>query len=182
MLKSVKDFAGTDPIFIDANIFLHHAFGTNAASSEFLGRVEAENIKAFTSALVMEEVVFKLIMQSASNFVDKINLEKLKRFLADEKNRKKTLEPVEKYLSYVKTLADMGLRIMDLTVKDIAVSLEKAKTHGLISADAAHLAVMERKGIRDIVSSDGDFEIVDTITVWVPVRSGEKTDPRISRR
>ncbi len=168
MRKSVSDFAGENPIFIDANIFLHHAFGTNAASVEFLKRVEAENIKAFTSALVMEEVVFKLVMQSASNFVEKITLEKLKRHLADEKNRKKTLEPVEKYLSYIRTLGDMGLRIVDLTAKDIAISVEKAKAHGLITADAAHLSVMERKGIKDIVSNDGDFELVDNINVWMP--------------
>lgn len=168
MPKSVKDFAGEKPIFIDANIFLHHAFGTNAVSIEFLKRVETENIKAYTSALVMEEIVFKLVMQSASNFVEKINIDKLKRFLAEGKNRKKTLEPVEKYLSYIKTLGDMGLRVIDLTVKDIAVSVEKAKAHGLITADAAHLAVMERKGIKDIASSDEDFEIVDTISVWMP--------------
>lgn len=168
MPKSVSEFSG-DVIFIDANIFLHHAFGTNDSSIAFLKRVETENIKAYTSALVLEEVVFKLVMQSASNFVEKINLEKLKRFLSDGKNRKKTLDPVERYLSYITTLGSMGLRVIDLTLKDITISFEKAKSHGLITADAAHLAVMERKGIRDIASSDADFELVDTINVRAPL-------------
>lgn len=168
MPRNLKDFQGEAPIFIDANIFLHHAFGTNTASIEFLKRVEVENIKAYTSALVMEEVTFKLVMQSASNFIEKINLDKLKRFLKDEKNRRNAFGPVEKYMGYISTLRDMGLRIVDLTGRDIAVSIEKAMTHGLITADAAHLSVMERKGIKHIATSDEDFGIVSNITVWMP--------------
>jgi predicted nucleic acid-binding protein len=168
MPRDVKEFAGERPIFIDANIFLHHAFGTNSASTAFLKRVEEENIKAYTSALVMEEVFFKLMIQSASNFVDKITLEKLKSTFADEKNREKILEPVEQYLSYVRMLGDMGLRIVDLTASDITRSVEKVKEHGLITADAAHLSVMERKGIRDIVTNDQDFIAIKEINVWMP--------------
>jgi predicted nucleic acid-binding protein len=169
MLRSLKDFAGGEAVFIDANIFLHHAFGTNSASTEFLKRVETENIRAYTSALALEEIAFKLVMQSASNFVEKVNLDKLKRFLSDDKNRKKVFVPVEKYLSYIKTLQDMGLKVLDLTAHDIAVAVEKAKEHGLITADAAHLAAMDRKGIKHMASSDEDFSAVQAVTVWSPV-------------
>lgn len=169
MPKNLKDFQEDDSVFIDANIFLHHAFGTNAVSTGFLKKVETEQRKAYTSALVLEEVAFKLVMQSASNFVEKINLDKLKSLLGDKKNRKKVLDPVEKYMGYIDILRDMGLRVIDLTGKDITLSVEKAKAHGLITADAAHLAVMERKGIKHIASSDGDFGAVEHITLWSPV-------------
>lgn len=169
MRKRLEDFAGEAPIFIDANIFLHHAFGTNDLSVEFLKRVESENIKAYTSALVMEEITFKLVMQSASNFVEKVNLDKLKRFLTDAKNRKKAVGPVEEYMGYIHTLRDMGMRILDVSGDDVAASIRKTKQHGLITADAVHLAVMERKGIRYIATSDEDFNDVDGITTWAPV-------------
>ncbi|GFP25587.1 hypothetical protein HKBW3S43_01177 [Candidatus Hakubella thermalkaliphila] len=75
MPKNLKDFRGKEPIFIDANIFLHHAFDVNPVSVEFLKKVESFDLKAYTSALVIEEVTFKLIMQSASNFLDKVTLQ-----------------------------------------------------------------------------------------------------------
>lgn len=169
MPRSLKDFPGEAPVFIDANIFLHHAFGSNDASTVFLKRIETENIKAYTSALVLEEVAFKLVMQSASNFVEKINLDKLKRFLADAGSREKALDPVKKYMGYIRTLRDMGLKIVDLTAGDITVAIEKAAAHGLITADGAHLAVMERKGIKHIASSDQDFGTMEDITLWSPL-------------
>lgn len=74
MQRNLKDFSGKGPIFIDANIFLHHAFDLNSDSIEFLKKVETVNLKAFTSALVIEEITFKLIMQSASNFLSRVTL------------------------------------------------------------------------------------------------------------
>ena len=43
MPRNLKDFAGKDPIFIDANIFLHHAFDSDAMSVEFLVGVESRS-------------------------------------------------------------------------------------------------------------------------------------------
>lgn len=50
-------------------------------------------------------------------------------------------------------------------------AVQKAKTYGLITADAAHLAVMERKGIQHIATADNDFVSVPDITVWSPSAS-----------
>lgn len=168
MLKSLKDFQGEEAIFIDANIFLHHAFDVNPISIEFLKRVESDNFKAYTSALVMEEIAFKLIMQSASNFLDKVTLQTVKTFLRDDGNREKVFRPVEKYREYINNLKDFGLTILDLTDRDMVIAIQKARTFGLITADAAHIAVMERKGIAHIASSDIDLKAVSSITLWSP--------------
>lgn len=169
MQKNLKDFKGKEAIFIDANIFLHHAFDANVISVEFLKKVESSNLKAYTSALVMEEVIFKLIMQSASNFLDRVTLQSVKLLLKDPKNREKVFKPVVEYREYIDMLKDFGLTVLDLTDKDMAVAIQKAKTYGLITADAAHLAVMGRKEITNLSSSDGDFKGVDNITLWSPV-------------
>lgn len=168
MQKNLKDFKGKEAIFVDANIFLHHAFDVNVISVEFLKKVESFNLKAYTSALVIEEVTFKLIMQSASNFLDRVTLKNVKVLLKDTKNKEKVFKPVVEYRGYIDTLKDFGLTVLDLTDKDMTVAIQKAKTYGLITADAAHIAVMERKGIIHIASSDGDFKTVDNITLWSP--------------
>lgn len=168
MRKNLKDFKGKEAIFVDANIFLHHAFDTNATSVEFLKKVESFDLKAYTSALVIEEATFKLIMQSASNFLDKVTLQNVKVLLKDSKTREKVFKPVVEYRGYIDTLKDLGLVVLDLTDKDMAAAVQKAKTYGLIIADSAHIAVMERKGITDIASSDSDFRVVSNITLWTP--------------
>ncbi len=168
MRKNLKDFKGKEAIFIDANIFLHHAFDMNPASVEFLKAVESSNLKAYTSALVIEEVTFKLIMQSASNFLEKVTLQNVKVLLKDAKAKEKVFKPIIEYRGYLDMLKDFGLAVLDLTDKDMTAAIQKAKAYGLIAADAAHLAVMERKDIVHMASSDSDFQVANHITLWSP--------------
>ena len=62
MLKSLRYCEGKEPVLIDATIFPHHAFVTHATPAEFLNRVEVSNIKAYTSALVLEECAHQELM------------------------------------------------------------------------------------------------------------------------
>jgi predicted nucleic acid-binding protein len=130
--------------------------------------VEFFSLKAYTSALVLEEVTFKLIMQSASNFLKNVTLKNVKAFLSNSKNKEKVFMPVEEYRVYLNTLKDFGLIVLDLTDNDMVAALEKAKTYGLITADASHIAVMERKRITNLASSDSDFKMIDSVTLWMP--------------
>jgi predicted nucleic acid-binding protein len=168
MQKNLKDFKGKEAIFVDANIFLHHAFDMNPTSVEFLKTVESFSLKAYTSALVIEEITFKLIIQSASNFLDKPTLQNIKILLKDTKTKEEVFKPVEEYRGYIDMLKDFGLTVLDLTDKDMSSAIQKAKIYGLITADAAHIAVMERKGITHLASSDSDFKAVSHITLWSP--------------
>ncbi len=168
MLKSLRNFQGKEAIFIDANIFLHHAFDVNHASVEFLKKVESSDLKVYTSALVIEEITFMLMIQSASNFLEKVTLNSVKIYLKDDENREKVFKPVEEYREYINYLKDFGLTILDLTDRDMVVAIQKARTYGLITADAAHIAIMERKGITHIASSDSDFKAISSITLWSP--------------
>lgn len=168
MQKSLDDFEGKESIFIDANIFLHHAFDSNNNAVKFLEKVELFQVKAYTSALVMEEVAFKLLMQSASSFLKIVTMQNVKRFLLSNKRRDEIFKPVIEYREYIDLLKKFGLIILDLTDKDIANAINNAKRYGLILADSTHLTVMERKGITNIATSDYDFKKIDNITLWVP--------------
>ena len=168
MLKDLKDFRGGIAVFIDATIFLHHAFDTNPVSVEFLSRIETSNIKAYTSALALEEVSYKIMMQSASNFIERVTVRHVKKFLENPKHRAKVLSPLIEYMDYIDKLREAGLVVIDLKSSDIKDAARLAKDNGLITADAAHLAVMLRKSIHDIATEDSDFAAVPDITVWSP--------------
>jgi len=168
MRKNLRDFEGGSPVFIDATIFLHHAFDTNPISVEFLKRVETSSMKAYTSALVLEEVSYKIIMQSASNYMARVTVQRVKEYLKHPKSRIKVLSPLVEYLDYIDKMREAGMTVIDLTGKDIKQAANYAKENGLITADAAHLAVMFRKSIRNMATEDSDFAAVKNITVWSP--------------
>ena len=168
MRKNLRDFEGTSTVFIDATVFLHHAFDTNPVSVEFLNRIELSNIKAYTSALVLEEVSYKIMLQSASNFLEKVSVQHVKKLLENQRNRGKVLTPLIEYMEYMSKLQEAGLNVIDLRSSDIKQAAQLAKEHRLITADAAHLAVMLRKSIHHIATEDSDFSLVPDITVWSP--------------
>ena len=82
--------------------------------------------------------------------------------------RKQILNPVVEYMNYIELLKESGMVIIDLKDSDIISAVQKARAYGLITADAAHLAVMERKGIHNIATGDNDFKVVPDITLWSP--------------
>lgn len=62
MVQDLADFVADEPIFVDANIFLFHAFDDEEhgkAATSFLVKIENEEIEALTSSLVIDEVFFK---------------------------------------------------------------------------------------------------------------------------
>ncbi len=168
MQKNLRDFEGSSPVFIDAMIFLHHAFDTNPVSMGFLNRIELSNIKAYTSALVPEEVSYKMMMQSASNYLEKVTVHHVKKFLENPKNRGKVLSPLIEYMAYLDKLQEAGMTVIDMKGSDMKQAAHYAKDNGLITVDAAHLAVMLRKAIRNIATEDADFAAVTNVTVWSP--------------
>ena len=168
MQKDLRDFEGSSPLFIDATIFLHHAFDTNPVSVEFLNWVELSNIKAYTSALALEEVSYKIMMQSASNYLERVTVRHVKKLLENPKNRGKVLSPLIEYIDYIDKLQEAGLNIIDLKGADMKQAAHLARESGLITADAAHLAVMLRKSIHDIATVDSNFAAVQNIAVWCP--------------
>jgi predicted nucleic acid-binding protein len=168
MQKDLRGFDGSSPVFIDATIFLHHAFDTNPVSVEFLNRIELSNIKAYTSALVLEEVSYKIMMQSASNFLERVTVMHVKKLLENPKNRGKVLSPLIEYMDYIDKLQEAGMTVIDLKGSDMRQAAHYAKDTGLITADAAHLAVMFRKSIHHIATEDSDFAALRNITAWSP--------------
>lgn len=168
MAKSLKDFAGEEAIYLDANIFLHHAFGTKLGAADFLQRLESSSLKVTTSILALEEVTFKLIVQSCSNELPRPTILDVRRLMENAGRRKKILQPVLDYLGYFEKLTALGLKVLDVSPGDREPAREFIWKYGLLPADALHLAVMRRKKIRNLATADDDFGAVREITVWKP--------------
>ena len=169
MLKKLNDFNEKKLIFIDANIFLYHAFNFGDACVDFLQKVESGFIKAATSSLVLEEVFFKLLLQSASNFIEKVTVDNLKNALQNDTVKQQILKPVGEYRKYIRILKDTGMTIFELKGEDILLAIDKTEANGLIIADAAHLVIMQKRGIVHLASADNDFLSVTDIIQWSPL-------------
>lgn len=175
MVRNLKDFSEKEVVFVDANIFLCHAFDTSDDAIGFLGKVETASLRAATSSLVLEEVFFKLLMQSSSNYLEKVSVERVKSLLRDDTKRAMVLQPLAEYGEYIGILRDAGMKVLELTGADMLAAVEVSRTHPLMVADAAHLAVMQRKKIRHLASGDWDFAGVAEITVWSPLPASKPT-------
>jgi hypothetical protein len=167
-VKKLTAFAGQDPIFIDANIFLFHAFDTRDEAVEFLKKVEAKAVNAWTASLTLNEVFFKILMQQASQYLDSVTVAGVKRLLRNPKQRETIMRPVQAYRLYLQGLVSTGLHIIEITAEDMMVAVEKTRTYGLLITDAAYVAVMSRRGIKHLASDDSDFEVVREIITWKP--------------
>ena len=117
---------------------------------------------------MLEEVSYKIMLQSASNFLEKVSVQHVKKLLENQRNRGKVLTPLIEYMEYMSKLQEASLNVIDLRSSDIKQAAQLARDYGLITADAAHLAVMLRKSIHHIATEDYDFSLVSDITVWSP--------------
>lgn len=169
MTEKINNIRDNDTVFIDANIFLYHAFGLNDIAVDFLRKIETNRIRAFTSSLVLEEVFYKLIMQSASVFLDKVTIENVEAAIKDDRYKEKIFKPVHEYRQYIEMLIELGLKVIDLTGSDVIKAIEKSEKLGLLTADTTHISVMERKGIKNLASADKDFVGIPHITIWSPI-------------
>jgi predicted nucleic acid-binding protein len=152
-MENLREFPASEAVFVDANVFLHHAFDSRPGAAEFLGRIESEGLRAYTSTLVLEEVMYILLVQATAQA---------------RGARKVAIQSVRRYFDYLGRLKACGLRILDLVEKDLSAALDYVSEAGLMTADACHAAVMKRKEIRHLATADGDFLRVAGITVWMP--------------
>ncbi|MEW5719010.1 MAG: type II toxin-antitoxin system VapC family toxin [Chloroflexota bacterium] len=171
MSQNLGDFVADHPIFVDANIFLFHAFDDEKhgqAATSFLARIENEEIEALTSSLVVDAVFFKILVQEAAAHLDKPTIWNIKRAMKDKTFVEKIYKPVLEYKSYVESLSLLGMRIVDVTDAHMLAAADIGAELGLLITDAAHVAVMREQGISHLATADADLFHIEGITTWIP--------------
>ncbi len=153
--------------FIDTNVFHFYLRGPEAARKaavKFLERVESREISGYTSVLVLDELVYKILLRKI-----------------EEKHKQNPLIVIErdfteigKHSSYVKETVEIilgisGLVVLDVTKEDLQHVPDLMEQFSLLPRDALHVSVMLSHKINDMVSSDKDFDRVKDLTRWTPV-------------
>lgn len=116
----------------------------------------------------MDEVLFKILLGKASEYISKPTLEKIREQLKDPGFRSKVYPVVEDYKRYIIGLSTAGLQILDVKLDLITDAIKLGAKYGLFITDSIHLSTMKRYGIRNIATNDSDFERIEFVKVWKP--------------
>ncbi len=171
MSQNLGDFVADQPIFVDTNIFLFHAFDDERygqAATYFLSKIENGEVEALTSSLVVDEVFFKILVQEAASHLDKPTIWNIKRAMRDKAFVEKVYKPVLEYKSYLESLALLGMRIVDVTRAHMLMAADIGAEFGLLITDAAHVAVIREQGISHMATADADLFNIEGIVAWMP--------------
>jgi predicted nucleic acid-binding protein len=160
----------TRQMFIDANIFTyfitgHPIYGRNC--QDLLEKVENNNLEGIISPLVIDEVSYVLMVQTARKTAGLIESKSIKRAMLGI--WQDCLAPVSEFHNYLDLLISVGgLKVLNLDYSISRIALECAKEFHLFPRDALHVACCKAYGIKEIATNDSDFERVSFLNLWKP--------------
>jgi len=155
-------------VFVDANIIALHMTQKSdlaEACSAFLRRVRKDRIQAFTSVIVVAEVIHRVMISEA---VGKLNLPPRKA-VGHLKAHPNLVMDLSKHLAVPSKVYQMGISIEPVTRVDLHTSRLVRKNYGLMTNDSLIVAVMQRLKLVHLVTNDDDFKRVNGITIWKPL-------------
>lgn len=163
----LSDISTGSDVFIDTNIFFYQIVKhpTFWRSCEvFLQRVMTEDLQGFTSVVVLNELLYKLVLAEVAQ----------RQGLADHqaygfiKQNPRLLRHLQAYESLDKLEAIPNLHVVEVKAADFTQSRNLMKKYQLLPSDALHLAVMQYHEINHLASNDAAFRQVKRIKVYLP--------------
>ncbi len=152
-------------LFIDSNIFIYHFSGISDECSGLLERCEGGELKGVTSAHILAEVLYRLMM-----------IEAVEKRVAGPGEVAKGLKTnpdgvrrLRNYYKYTMQIPLMGIEVLPLSIEVIRDSQEYRRSEGFLTNDSLSLALMEQNGIGIIATGDLDFNRIEKIEVWSPM-------------
>lgn len=174
-MKSLDEYTLSDPIFVDANIFLVHAFADpvrGMVAKRFLNRIEEGAVRAVTSALVLNEVFFKLVQNTAARKLRQDKQPSIwnikERLAQDEEFRHASHKPAIDYLRYLRVLMTQGLTVIEVTPDETYKALNVGRDQGLFITDATHVVAIQNRDIGNLATDDADLWNIPDVTAWAP--------------
>jgi predicted nucleic acid-binding protein len=161
------DLTAGDSVFLDANTLVYHCtldpvFGS--ACTDLLDRIGNGEIAAFTSTHVLLEVSHRLMTLEAARRLGK-QQGSMAKFL------KSHLDEIHHLTSFRQAVEDLCMgQFQILTISPAMVPTIAALSQqiGLLTNDAAAVAIMQSNGLAKIASNDPDFDRVPGITRYAP--------------
>ncbi|KUG16278.1 putative nucleic acid-binding protein [hydrocarbon metagenome] len=157
-------------MFIDAIIFTylltgHPTYGRSC--QKLLEKVEGGTIEAFISPLVIDEVSYVLMVQTARRTGSPNDARSMKKAMLYA--WQDCLVPVREFHGYLDVLISKGhLKVLSLDYSISKIALECASEYRLLPRDALHTACCKAFGITEMATNDADFERVGFLNLWKP--------------
>ena len=166
----LKKFNLDEEIYIDSNIFIYVILGNIKylkTCTDFLKKAETGKINAVISPLVVDEVCFKIIVERLKSV---LNLETNAHVFHKLKKRPELLNKTKPELMTFLFIIEnyRGLKILPVHSSSAIKLFSHTMNDNLLPRDALHLSVMDFYGIKNIATSDPDFERIKEIKVWKP--------------
>lgn len=159
-----NDLKLADRVFIDANIFIYNFGGHSLECKELLLRCARNELRGNTSALILAEILHRLMVGEA-----------IAKKLITSKNPVKKLrqnpEIIKKLSTYnhnVKSIKEMNIDILDLSLEIIQESAKIRNNEGVLTNDSLMLATMKKHNIGKLITNDADFDNITWIEVYKP--------------
>jgi predicted nucleic acid-binding protein len=161
------DLVGGDSVFVDANTLIYHCtldpvFGP--ACTGLLDRIGRGELAAFTSTHLLLEVCHRLMALEAARLLGKPQ-GGMAKFL------KSHLNEIQRLTSFRQAIEDLcvgQLQILTITPVMVPTIAAVSQQVGLLTNDAAVVAIMQSSGLTRIASNDADFDRLPGITRYAP--------------
>ncbi len=167
---NLREYSSQHPIFIDANIFLDYTLPNiefGRAVSDFLERVELQNVNAITTPAVLNEVSYVLLLQRGMTILNVGHRDTVRsKIKADGHFAHLCATAVDTFNEFISGLD--GLKLIPVQPEDYLLASDLGRACNLLPIDALHLSAMRRAHISNIATRDQDFGRADGITVWSP--------------
>lgn len=160
----LRDIPRDSEIFIDANIFIYHFTGNSAECSELLGRCEEGELRGRTSAIVIAEVMHRLMLAEAAAK----SLAKPPHVLNKLRERPEIVRRLADYFIAVQAIFDMGINVYPLAPGLIMKSQAMRARHGLLVNDSLIAATMDELAVEALATNDDAFSQINWISAYTP--------------
>lgn len=133
--------------------------------SDFLNKIEHEQIHAFTTTFIIAEVLHRAMIYEA---VGKFNLDPKGAINKLQKNPA-LIKSLNQFSRIPMILTDIGIQILSVSYTTILNSQRWRRDYGIMVNDSILLETMADFNISHLVTNDSDFDRIPDITVWKPV-------------
>ena len=155
--------------YIDATIFYYHLVDTPVLSddcSDLLKRLELGRVHGVTSSVAIAEATHKVML---ADVVQRHGVDH-KGLIARLKRHPELLDGLTNHQRVAATVRGLRLPVEAITLDLLARGADLSAQKRLLTNDALTLAVMEKLGVANLATNDDDFETVEGITVYKPIR------------
>ncbi len=156
-------------IFVDTIIFDLHFKSRSIACSALMRRIALGEVNAYVNTQVLSDLLHKSMCAEAfkKSLITSANHQKLKKLFV--RDRTSALQLTD-YQQQVEDVLTFGVKVLRISRKTIIESKHERSSYVLMTGDSLHIHTMTNHSVplTNIVTDDGDFAHIASLTVWQP--------------